>query len=134
MVLQTEVIPGRHEIVRLRLHSLMHAVDHEQAPVVTAFARFVEAIESHAALEFHLEYRSLVHHPSDRVRASVARLLEEQPNFSSRFESFARRWGRRDEASLRSPAFREELDHVIADVLTRIKLEERIVAALAAAA
>ncbi len=134
MVLQVGVIPGRHELVRLRMQSLLQAVDDTEAPVVVAFARFVETIESHAALEYHLEYRSLAEHTSPEVRASAARLLKEQPNFAARFEGFARRWRRRDEDALRTQAFREDLDQVIEAVLTRIKLEERIVAALASAA
>lgn len=134
MVLQIDVVPGRHELVRLRLQSLMHAVDHEQVPLAPAFIGFVEAIESHAALEYHLEYRSMLDHQSADVRAAAARLLKEQPNFSERFEGFARRWRRRDDAVLRTPAFRDDLDHIITMVLTRIKLEERIVAAMHAAA
>jgi hypothetical protein len=134
MALQIDVIPGRHELVRLRLESLMHAIDNDKAPISAALARFIEAIEAHAALEFHLEYRSLASHTSPGVRASAAHLLNEQPDFSARFERFARRWLHHDEAALRTPAFRDDLDHIVAAVLTRIKLEERIVAALGSAA
>jgi hypothetical protein len=134
MALRIEVIPGRHELVRLRMQSLIHAVDHEEAPVVTAFTRFVETVESHAALEYHLEYRALAEHGSQDVRACAARLLKEQPNFAARFEGFARRWRSGDADALRTPAFREDLDHMVAMLLTRILLEERLVAALASAA
>lgn len=134
MVLQIDMVPGRHELVRLRLQSLLHALDTEDAPVDTAFARFIETIESHAALEYHLEYRGLTKHASPTVRASAERLLNEQPNFSVRFDAFARRWRCRAAAELRTQAFREELDQEIATILTRIKLEERIVTALSSAA
>lgn len=134
MVLQIDVVPGRHELVRLRMQSLLHALDHPDAEVEPAFTRFVETIEAHAALEYHLEYRTLTKHASPSVRASAERLLQEQPNFSTKFDAFARRWHRRGADALRSDAFREDLDQVIASIVARIKLEERIVAALASAA
>jgi hypothetical protein len=100
----------------------------------TAFRRFQRNVTDHLGADVAAGYRLLLRSHSSAIRHVAARILEEQETFARDFDYFALRWHDASEATLRSPAFRDDLETIVSDLMKRIRAEVRLLAMLASVA
>lgn len=131
MILSPTFVAERHALLRLRVSTLLEARSRDAAAVRIALRSFIETIEAHLTLEVHLGYRLLAREDNIRRRMSIVEMLEEQGRFSIHFDTFARRWRKAEDDALRSQAFSDDLESMIALLYHRIKTEQRVVALVA---
>jgi hypothetical protein len=131
---QSEVLL-RHARLQDDAVKLFRALDEENASLAsTAFGRFVNDVEEHLRIDLAIGYKLLLRHPSESVRRIAERVLIEQERFPQQFELMMERWGRADSKVLLSQAFRDELETLVSNLLKRIRVEERLLAALSSVA
>ena len=122
----------RHQFLRQAISGLLRALEGDTYTLPTAFKGFREAVASHIALEGQFGYRALLSHREGLVREMVGRWIEEQQEFDANFDEFVKKW--QSSTDLISPEFRDEVEHLVASLLKRMQVEERIVAALSVSA
>ncbi len=131
---QSEVLQ-RHARLQDDAAKLFRALDEENAGLVsTAFGRLIDDIEAHLCVDLAVGYKLLLRHPSETVRRVAERVLVEQQHFPDQFEKLVERWGQADSQTLLSQAFRDELETLVSNLLKRIRVEERLLAALSSVA
>jgi hypothetical protein len=131
---QSEVMQ-RHTRLQEDAAKLFHALDEEDAGHVSiAFGRLVDDIEAHLRIDLAVGYRLLMRHPSEAVRRVAERVLIEQQRFPEEFEALVERWSEADSALLLTQAFRDELESLVSNLLKRIRVEQRLLAALSSVA
>jgi hypothetical protein len=131
---QSEVIQ-QHARLQDDASKLFRALDEENAGAASiAFGRLIDDIEAHLRIDLAVGYRLLMRHPSEAVRRVAERVLIEQQRFPEAFEALVQRWGEADSALLLTQAFRDELETLVSDLLKRIRVEQRLLAALSSVA
>jgi hypothetical protein len=125
----------RHARLQEDAAKLFHALDEEDSSQASvAFGRFVDDIEAHLCIDLAVGYQLLMHHPSESVRRVAERVLIERQRFPEEFEALVSRWGEADSALLLTQAFRDELESLVSSLLKRIRIEQRLLAALSSVA
>lgn len=133
VTLRLKDVRYRHQYLRQTIGALLRALEGDTYSLPRAFGAFCEAVASHIALEGHFGYRALLSHREGLVREMVSRWIEEQDAFDANFERFSTTWkGKPDQ--LITHDFRDEVEHLVAALLKRMQVEERIVAALSVSA
>lgn len=128
-------ISRRHAQLHDDAACLFRALDeHDGENVTAAFHRFTEDLEAHLSIDLAVGYRLLLRHPSESVRRIAERVLEEQEHFPQQFEVFSARWRRADRYMFLTQAFRDDLETLVSNLLKRIRVEERLLAALSSVA
>ncbi|MEO9264697.1 MAG: hypothetical protein ABI282_11435 [Candidatus Baltobacteraceae bacterium] len=131
MIPSPAFVAERHALLRLRIASLLEAKSHDAKTLRAALGAFIETVEAHLTLDVHLGYRLLGRETDPDRRMSIVQMLEEQGRFSIHFDTFARRWRRAESEALHTQAFADDIESMVAQLIHRIKTEQRVVALLA---
>lgn len=131
--------PVEIRLLHARLHdgaaSLFRALDlREPTQMSVAFAQFTADLERYLQSDSPVAYRSLLHHSSEFVRRLTERILAERAAFPDDAHAAIARWRGADETQLLSQEFRDDLETLVSALLKRIRIEERLLAALASVA
>ena len=111
--------------------ALFRALDERDASrVATAFAGFLEDLEGYLRNDLRADYGALLHSPSDFVTRLAERILSEAESFPRAFAELRTRWRGVAAGDLLSEAFRDELETFVSELLKRMRVEERLLAAL----
>ncbi|HTX57964.1 MAG TPA: hypothetical protein VMD47_12765 [Candidatus Acidoferrales bacterium] len=131
---QTEIYL-RHAQLHDDAAALFRALDDGDGErVASLFGRFIDHVKTHLDIDLAVGYTLLRRHPSEFVRRLAERVLEEQERFPQQFHVLAARWERADPQMLLTQSFRDELETFVSNLLKRIRVEERLLAALSSVA
>jgi hypothetical protein len=119
-----------------RLHddaaALFRALDlRDVSQIVVSFGRFVGDLENYLDVDSSQAYRSLLRHSSEFVRRLTERMLADRAAFPVDAAAAIARWRTVEPKYLLSEAFRDDLETIVSELLKHIRIEERLLAALA---
>jgi hypothetical protein len=122
-----------------RLHddaaSLFRALDlRDTVQIADAFANFTLDLDAHVHADVTTAYGGLLHHSSEFVRRLTERMLADGAAFPLNAEHVMARWRNAPAPQLLSDGFRDDLETLVSALLKRIRIEERLLVALASVA
>ena len=128
-------IRKKHSALQDCAAELFRALDAGDAAVARgALTTLLTAIEVHVRADVALGYRLLLRHPSDAVRRIAERVLRDQEAFPKELERFIATWRDAGREAMVTPAFRDELETLVSELLKRIRVEQRLVEMLSSVA
>jgi hypothetical protein len=111
--------------------TLFRALDDRDAPrVATTFSSFLQDLESYLRGDLRTDYEGLLRHSSEFVRRLAERILSEAESFPRAYAELRTRWRGVAAVDLLSEVFRDELETLVSALLKRMRVEERLLAAL----